>query len=273
MSIQNLVKTPLGVIPLCFVFLGSSGCKTLNKQSAFMNTQSKHALQPVQLVDGGLYYGPLEQGVIQGTGEIRWPNNTQYEGEFERGQMHGQGLLLLECGYYDGQFRYGQFHGLGKYSCDDLYYEGEFISGKPYGTGVLTLQNVGVLSGQFIQGSPDGQIQANFFADGIYSGGSYQGEFKKGVMHGLGTRLYPDGSQYHGSFKAGLPEGTGRITWNNRGWYEGHFSQGVPQGTGACQLKGQLGHCHFESGILLDFTPNHLTQPDKGSSTLTPRGC
>lgn len=62
------------------------------------------------LPDGGVYTGQLQDGLMQGSGEIRWPDGSVYQGEFDDGQYHGQGALVYADGTrYEGQWRKGEF--------------------------------------------------------------------------------------------------------------------------------------------------------------------
>lgn len=62
------------------------------------------------LPDGGVYTGELQDGLMQGSGEIRWPDGSVYQGKFTDGQYHGQGVLSYADGTrYEGQWRNGEF--------------------------------------------------------------------------------------------------------------------------------------------------------------------
>lgn len=40
------------------------------------------------------YDGTMENGWPQGKGKYTYPNGTIYEGEFDKGQFHGDGVLI-----------------------------------------------------------------------------------------------------------------------------------------------------------------------------------
>lgn len=64
----------------------------------------------VPLPDGGIYTGPLQDGLMQGQGEIRWPDGSRYQGELVAGVFHGRGLMEYADGSrYEGQWRDGEF--------------------------------------------------------------------------------------------------------------------------------------------------------------------
>ena len=56
----------------------------------------------------------------------------KYEGNFVRGQKHGEGKETLEDGeVYQGEFRYGKRHGQGQlWETDGDHYEGKFANDK-----------------------------------------------------------------------------------------------------------------------------------------------
>ena len=68
------------------------------------------------VVDGqdAIYTGPLENGVPNGTGTIRFLNGDTYLGELVNGEMHGQGTLYHHekaKGLSRGRFQHNQFKG------------------------------------------------------------------------------------------------------------------------------------------------------------------
>lgn len=65
-----------------------------------------------QLPDGGVYHGPLQQGLMHGQGEIRWPDGSRYQGGFVAGLYHGQGVMEYADGSrYEGEWQAGEFVG------------------------------------------------------------------------------------------------------------------------------------------------------------------
>lgn len=40
------------------------------------------------------YKGPIENGWEEGQGRYKFPNNVVYEGNFEKGEFHGDGTLI-----------------------------------------------------------------------------------------------------------------------------------------------------------------------------------
>ena len=71
----------------------------------------------MDIVVGGqdaIYTGPLENGVPNGTGTIRFKNGDTYLGELVNGEMHGQGTLYHHekaKGLSRGRFQHNQYKG------------------------------------------------------------------------------------------------------------------------------------------------------------------
>ena len=69
----------------------------------------------IVLPDGSVYHGKLKNGLLDGTGRLRWPDGDHYEGEFVAGRIHGHGIFTYSTGeYYEGNFSAGARHGRGR---------------------------------------------------------------------------------------------------------------------------------------------------------------
>ena len=44
------------------------------------------------------YQGPIENGWEEGFGKYKFPNGVIYEGNFEKGEFHGEGTLIYPSG-------------------------------------------------------------------------------------------------------------------------------------------------------------------------------
>ena len=76
--------------------------------------------------DGGIYIGPLKNGVPHGYGEWSNSDGKTYFGDFIEGKMTGQGIMVFPGGEkYVGDFLDGKGHGQGKMTHPD----GRNISG------------------------------------------------------------------------------------------------------------------------------------------------
>ena len=64
---------------------------------------------------------------------------TIYDGGWEYGKMHGQGILSLPAAKYEGQWKDGRMHGWGELIFPNhSKYHGEWKSGKMFGEGTFT---------------------------------------------------------------------------------------------------------------------------------------
>lgn len=127
------------------------------------------------------YAGPLNGGVPDGRGKVRYPGGATIEGTFTRGVPEGdatitapgfgkivgtmrdgvlvEGYATLENGdIYEGQFVAGYFGGKGAlYRASGERYAGSFSGGRPHGNGTLFDARTGVtVHGQFEAGLPHG---------------------------------------------------------------------------------------------------------------------
>ena len=224
------------------------------------------------LPDGGKYYGPLKDGLLDGTGRIVWNEFRRYEGAFHHGRMEGQGTLTLAYGVYQGLFKDGDLNGPGRYaSKDGEVYEGNFVDGEYDGQGVLSGNNGNRYEGrfekgQFVRGTltdasgqtmtgPFKNFQANGLMEATYPGGMvFKGEMRDGEFKGKGElRLadgkriradfdgsgadegeidYPNGDRYTGALYAAAAYGKGRMVYANGDVYEGQFAKDQPHGRG-----------------------------------------
>jgi hypothetical protein len=88
--------------------------------------------------------GQFERGEIEGFGKKQWADGSLYEGNFLRGEPHGQGRLeLVSAGsLYEGEFVLNRYEGEGRISFADeqgrrCTYEGEFRAHRRCGRGRL----------------------------------------------------------------------------------------------------------------------------------------
>lgn len=224
------------------------------------------------LPDGGKYYGPLKDGLLEGTGRLVWNELRHYEGAFQQGRMEGQGTLTLAYGVYQGLFKDGDLNGPGRYtSKEGEVYEGSFANGEYHGQGVLSTANGNRYEGRFEKGQfvhgtltdASGQTMKgpfkHFQGDGLMEvtypgGGVFKVEMRDGQAKGKGELLladgkriradfdgssadegeidYPNGDRYTGELYAAAAYGKGRMVYANGDVYEGQFAKDQPHGRG-----------------------------------------
>ena len=115
-------------------------------------------------------------------GEFNFKNGNRYVGNFQNGDFHEMGLLVVPSGKkQEGQFANGTYIGGSENS-------------KP------AFANAEILK---------------------YKSGQNEGQLKNGVEKGLGKFTYTNGAVYKGSWKNGLPNGKGKMSLNDGTDYEG----------------------------------------------------
>ena len=132
--------------------------------------------------NGLKFVGQFENGKIF-KGTAFYPGGSEYSGEFNNNEPHGQGTFI----YSDGSKHLG-----------------EFKEGKGSGHGIKTWKNGKEYAGEFLNDLPHGQ--------GTFSypdGSKYTGEFKNGKRSGQGTIQYSNGATFMGEFVNGVEVGKG----------------------------------------------------------------
>ena len=136
--------------------------------------------------------GCLDGNCQNGEGTYRYPDGSQYTGQFRSAQMHGQGTYIYagRSEKYSGEWRNGAINGQGSY-----YYR----SGNRY-------------EGQWRNGRKDGQ-GAYYYAD---SGDKYVGDFANDRPNGQGVYYYSNGNRYEGAWHNGRKNGQGTLYESGR---------------------------------------------------------
>lgn len=227
----------------------------------------QRVIQPIPvLADGGIYRGQLVDAVLQGEGEIHWPNGAFYRGEFKDGRFWGRGHLKMSDGAeYFGQFKNGQFngqgelryangavyvgsfkddlfHGQGRYQLDDTVYSGDFVDGELSGEGEYSVSGELVYKGGFKNWLYQGAGQ--YFSDDE----SWKGQFAEGQLSGEGEHLNARGDRYVGAFTNWRYQGKGILYYANGNRFEGDFGRGKPDGEGRIFLAEQAHGVNEYSG-------------------------
>ena len=104
--------------------------------------------------------------------DIFFYEGDKYEGEFNKDQIHGKGIMTWKNGNrYEGEFKNNFFDGEGKLEfASHSNYVGQFVEGMQTGKGVFSYSN----------------------------GDKYDGEWKNGLKDGKGEYLYHNGDKYEG---------------------------------------------------------------------------
>lgn len=176
-------------------------------------------------LENGEYTGELEKGVRQGYGVMTFDNRDIYDGDWDKGTMHGMGRFKFwnkEKGRYThsykGQFNHGVREGKGKmeYSNHDVY-QGTWQNDHRTGDGIC------------------------WFADGCV----FHGVWKFDQMI-RGIFRKPDGELYDGELKDGKYNGYGKLFWPSGNWFEGIFVDNKPFKGMMFSLNGKISE--FQEG-------------------------
>lgn len=175
----------------------------------------------IQLDDGSLYIGQIQDSLFNGQGRCIYADGTIYEGTWKDGLWDGQGTVVYPDGdIYKGDFRNHLKAGNGTYYYGSgARYEGEWADDKFNGHGKL------------------------FFEDG----GRYDGAWKDDMKHGYGRLVSYDGHATTGYFYydeyLGMPLDTeiardSTLTDELKSW---GFTQEPPRGMSGLSLGVSYG--------------------------------
>jgi hypothetical protein len=190
------------------------------------------------IYENGRYIGYQQAASKHYWGRFLWVNgmfkDCEYHGEFEKGQLHGKGIMIYKNGrVYAGDFVTNAPDGNGEevYPNNDKYV-GKYRKGFKSGNGVYTYSNGDVYKGAFAENKPHGKGVLM-----LKNGSEYVGEFKNGKCNGKGTFKYRNGDVYEGEWNNSLKHGKGKYMYNNGDVYEGDFINGVRHGKGTFVSK------------------------------------
>ena len=178
--------------------------------------------------------GLLQQKIANGVGTLTYSDGSEYVGEFENCNRHGEGIFIFGAASmfagskYVGEFKDDRYHGhgifiFGKRSefAGDKYF-GEFKNNKKNGQGTYIYADGSKYTGEFKDDKKNGQGTYNH-ADGS----KYTGEWKNGKANGQGTHSLADGSKYVGEYKNGKPYGQSTKVWSNGTTNDGTWIEGL----------------------------------------------
>lgn len=152
----------------------------------------------------------------------------QYNGETAEGKPHGKGTYTRNgVLWYEGDFEQGDMEGQGKLALTtdlgELVYEGEFKNNLPNGKGIITEGNY-KYEGDLKNGLRHGTGK-------IYYKGEleYEGDMWEDTLTGVGTIYESDDTKYVGDVIMGVREGYARV-YDQDGdlYYEGMYAGNRP---------------------------------------------
>ena len=192
-----------------------------------------HRLQqlgiPILFISGLSLATLLQQPLVAVAGIVTLPDGSRCEGDFQEGQLNGQGVCSYSNGNrYEGEFRDGLRNGPGiqTFPNGDRY-EGEFRDGVRNGKGVFIFANGDRYDGEFRNGKRNG-VGRFIFANGD----RYKGEFRDNRRNGVGRFTFANGDYYEGQYRDNKRNGRGTIVYANGDRFEGEFRDGKRNGRG-----------------------------------------
>ncbi len=129
--------------------------------------------------NGSKFVGAFVESKKHGQGRFDWADTSYYQGDFENGVFHGQGVYYFpdQQKTYYGTFVQGIVQGKGKEVWSDgKEYVGDFVNGKKQGQGVLSIPNAKQYSGEWSNNLKHGIG----FEMNLVGGTRRKGEWKKG---------------------------------------------------------------------------------------------
>ena len=143
--------------------------------------------------------GCLTGNCQNGRGAYRFPDGSEYSGEFRDAKLHGEGTYVYagRGEKYVGEWRNGVINGLGVYYYrTGNRYEGEWRNGRKHGQGTYHYADRGdKYVGEFVNDQPNGQGTYYY-----HNGDRYEGEWRDGRKHGQGV-LYEGGRTIVGEWR------------------------------------------------------------------------
>lgn len=205
--------------------------------------------------DGSTAVGIFDHGLQTGPGVLRFANGDTYDGNFLKGELHGEGRFVYrDGGVYEGTFEHSKRSGKGKriFSNGDRY-EGDWANDQMHGRGVHTSK---------LTVKPRGKNKSNggsgvLVYDGDYHAGHQTGtasivyEFTPLIAADDGASVEPQLNwEWNGEFE--FPEGSG-IWHRGRGktTYRGGVLRGRFHGQGVlCSPDGKVWRGEWAHGQL-----------------------
>ena len=179
--------------------------------------------------NGDVYIGSLDSHYRpSGVGTKTYSDGDKYEGQWDEGLAHGEGVLH-QNGVYTGTFSGGQKNGEGEQRYDDgAVFVGSWKENQPSGAGVLTYANKDVYSGYWLKGKQNGVGELKFS-----NGDVSQGTFENDELHGPQcTKSWKEtGDKFTGEYSHGKRV-VGRMEYGDKRVYEGAFKDSKAHGKG-----------------------------------------
>lgn len=207
--------------------------------------KNRHGYGTLFLMDGSKYEGFWINNELSLYGRHIDNELNVFEGEFQNGNLHGNGVESSSAAYYRGNFINGVKHGKGVMESENEVYDGDFENGVKSGKGQIHfLKTKNYYEGQFINGKIEGE--------GLFkwqNNDTYVGTFDNGVLNGEGIYKWNNGDVYTGTYINGMRSGYGKLQNSNGKIYEGQFENNLPHGKGVINKQGKVSEVEFVNGV------------------------
>lgn len=168
--------------------------------------RSERKIQTVDLQDGIVYTGEMEDGKLKGMGKLTLNGKLRFVGEFHDNTPEGGGILFGE----DGSFLVGAWHD-GELSGYGIRVDKDSPKRQYWQDGNLVGEAPKIEKPKYI----------------AYSNGYYLGEVIDGKPSGNGKYVWNNGSTFEGTWVDGEVNGSGILTFpNNLGFFVGYWEDG-----------------------------------------------
>lgn len=254
----------------------SFGDSPSEKKSVSISFVAGGNISPVQaftLNNGTTYEGETDASLASqignpnGKGRMHFPNGELYEGDWERSQRTGQGVLIFPKSTlpdaavkYTGEFKDGAFSGFGTMlRVSGASYAGTWINGRRNGRGKLVFADGGTYEGDFVDDRRTGRGILTFAKKPAPEAPvTYAGEFREDMFHGEGTMSFNSGASYVGHWLSGKRHGHGRYSAPSGEVYDGEWAgdQRSGRGTHVLAKTSNPGALISYMGDFRDNVPN-----------------
>lgn len=197
------------------------------------------------LMDGSKYEGFWINNELSLYGRHIDNELNVFEGEFQNGNLHGDGVESSGAAYFRGKFINGVKYGKGVMESENEVYEGDFENGVKNGFGKIHfIKTKNYYEGQFINGKIEGEGMFKW-----QNNDTYVGTFDNGVLNGQGIYNWNNGDVYTGTYVDGMRSGYGKLQNVNGKIYEGQFENNLPHGKGVIIKEGKVSEVEFVNGV------------------------
>jgi len=160
----------------------------VGQYSGGVRDKERHGTGMLTFVNGDVYNGEWDRGLMHGYGEYAWKDGQKYAGDWLMGMHAGRGFMT-----WRGQ-------SVGHDIAQGARYTGSFYHGFRTGQGSQVIPCHGVYAGEWQNDKRAGR--GTFKWD---NGNTYDGEWAMDVRQGIGLFMWPTGRRFEGQFEKDFP--------------------------------------------------------------------